>query len=91
MPNNRNAEKAVRQTEKRRLRNRAGRTVLKTVVRKAEESVGTAGVDAADAQKAFRTAIKKIDQAAAKHLIHKNKAARLKSQLAKKAVKAGKK
>ena len=34
---------------------------------------------------AASSAIKKIDQAAAKHLIHKNKAARLKSQLAKKA------
>jgi small subunit ribosomal protein S20 len=86
MPNNRNAEKAVRQTEKRRLRNRAGRTVLKTVIRKAEVSVaGKVEVDATEAQKTFRAAIKKIDQAAAKHLIHKNKAARLKSQLAKKA------
>ena len=92
MPNNRNAEKAVRQTEKRRLRNRANRTALKTVVRKAEESVtSTTAKEPAEVEKTFRAAIKKIDQAAAKHLIHKNKAARLKSQLAKKAAKTEKK
>lgn len=91
MPNNRNAEKAVRQTEKRRLRNRAARTSLKTVIRKAEVSVTGPAGDAEAAQKSFRDAIKKIDQSAAKHLIHKNKAARLKSQLARKAAKAVKK
>ncbi len=80
MPNNRNAEKAVRQTEKRRLRNRASRTALKTVIRKAEE---TATGEAAAAQASFRDAIKKIDQSAAKHLIHANKAARDKSRLTK--------
>ena len=37
----------------------------------------------ADAKTALMTAIKKIDQSAAKHLIHANKAARDKSRLTK--------
>ena len=37
--------------------------------------------DAAAAETAFRLAVKKLDQAAAHHLIHKNVAARTKSRL----------
>lgn len=85
MPNNRNARKAMRQNEKRRLRNRANRTALRTVVTKSR--VASTGTDAAAADSAFRLAAKRLDQAAAKHLIHKNKAARLKSRLAKRLVK----
>jgi len=87
MPNNRNARKAMRQTEKRRLRNRANRTALKTVVAKSRDA--SAGTDAPAAETAFRLAAKRLDQAAAKHLIHKNKASRLKSRLAKRVAKAG--
>ena len=79
MPNNVNAEKAMRQSEKARLRNRAGRTMLRTVIRKVIEAV--AAGDATVTQQAFRFACRRIDQAAAKHLIHANKAARLKSRL----------
>lgn len=79
MPNNRNAEKAVRQNEKRRLRNRAARTSIRTVIKKVHESVS--GSDPAVADQALLTAVKKLDQAASKKFIHKNKAARLKSRL----------
>lgn len=79
MPNNRNAAKAMRQAEKRRLRNRVARTSLRTVVRKVREAAGTN--DPAAAEAAFRTAVKKLDQAASKKFIHRNKAARLKSRL----------
>ncbi|HLJ09628.1 MAG TPA: 30S ribosomal protein S20 [Planctomycetaceae bacterium] len=79
MPNNRNAAKAMRQSEKRRLRNRAARTSLRTVIRKVSEA--TATTDGAAAEAAFRAAVKKLDQAASKKFIHKNKAARLKSRL----------
>lgn len=79
MPNNRNAAKAARQSEKRRLRNRVARTSLRTVVRKAREAVSTGDQTVAEA--ALRTAAKKLDQAASKKFIHKNKAARLKSRL----------
>jgi small subunit ribosomal protein S20 len=79
MPNNRNAAKAMRQSNKRRLRNRAARTSLRTVIRKVDEATATG--DAAAAAAALKAAAKKLDQAAAKKFIHRNKAARLKSRL----------
>lgn len=79
MPNNRNAAKAMRQAEKRRLRNRAARTSLRTVIRKVRDAA--AGSDPGATETAFRTAVKKLDQAASKKFIHRNKAARLKSRL----------
>lgn len=79
MPNNRNAAKAMRQAEKRRLRNRSARTSLRTVIRKVREAA--AGNDPGVAETAFRTAVKRLDQAASKKFIHRNKAARLKSRL----------
>jgi small subunit ribosomal protein S20 len=79
MPNNRNAAKAMRQASKRRLRNRTARTSLRTVIRKAQEA--TQSSDATAAEAAFKTAVKRLDQAASKKFIHRNKAARLKSRL----------
>lgn len=79
MPNNRNAAKAARQNDKRRLRNRIAKTSLRNVVRKTREVV-VAG-DAASAEAALKTAAKKLDQAASKKFIHRNKAARIKSRL----------
>jgi small subunit ribosomal protein S20 len=79
MPNNRNAAKAMRQANKRRLRNRTARTSLRTVIRKVHEASATSDAGAAEA--AFQTAVKKLDQAASKKFIHRNKAARLKSRL----------
>lgn len=81
MPNNQNARKAVRQSEKNRLRNRAARTTLRNVVRKARELA--VAPDAAAADSALRLAAKHLDRAAGKHTIHRNKAARLKSRLSK--------
>ncbi len=79
MPHNRNAKKALRQNEKARLRNRAVRTTLKTLIRKAREAAAGTDVQAADA--AYRLVARRLDQAAMKHYIHKNKASRLKSRL----------
>jgi small subunit ribosomal protein S20 len=79
MPNNRNAAKAMRQANKRRLRNRAARTSMRTVVRKVHEAVEAK--DPAAVEAALKTAAKKLDQAASKKFIHRNKAARLKSRL----------
>ena len=69
----------MRQANKRRLRNRAARTSLRTVIRKVHEARDTNDAGAAEA--AFKTAVKKLDQAASKKFIHRNKAARLKSRL----------
>jgi small subunit ribosomal protein S20 len=79
MPNNRNAAKAMRQANKRRLRNRAARTSLRTVIRKVQDAVTTS--DPTAVESALKTAAKKLDQAASKKFIHRNKAARLKSRL----------
>jgi small subunit ribosomal protein S20 len=65
------------QNEKRRLRNKAVRSELKTRVKSA---VADAATD--EGPEAFRLAVKRIDKAAAKGVIHKNAAARRKSRLA---------
>ena len=56
------------------------RSALRTTIKKFRAAVDTGDREAVDA--AFRQATKKLDQAAAKNLIHKNKAARTKSRLA---------
>ncbi|MBW3542634.1 MAG: 30S ribosomal protein S20 [Planctomycetes bacterium] len=81
MPNTSNAKKALRQNVARRLRNRAQRSALRTVLKKYKTA--TQGEDPQAAESAFRLVTKQLDQAAAKGLIHKNKAARTKSRLSK--------
>ena len=81
MPNNPNAAKAHRQSEKRRMVNRAGRTVLKNLVKRFRTSL-EAPVTAAPSL-TLTEITKRVDQAASKKLIHKNKAARIKSRLTK--------
>ena len=79
MPNSPAAKKALRQSEKRRLHNRSQRSSLRTAIKKVRVAVEEGDLEAAKA--AFQFAVKKLDQAAAKHLIHANKAARTKSRL----------
>lgn len=79
MPNSTSAKKRLRQSLEQRARNRAGRSVLKTQLRKARELVAAGDVAGAEAQ--VRVVAKKFDQAAAKGLIHANAAARTKSRL----------
>jgi small subunit ribosomal protein S20 len=81
MPNTVSAKKRLRQNETRRLRNRAGRSALRTQLRKVREAV--ANKDAEKSETEFRALVKKLDQAAAKHMIHANAAARTKSRLSK--------
>ena len=81
MPNTKNAKKDLRQNQSRRLRNRSTRSSLRTVLKNAR--IAAAGGDPEAAQAAFRLAVKRLDQAAAKNLIHKNKATRTKSRLSK--------
>lgn len=79
MPTTKSAKKRMRQSEERRLRNRAGRSALKTQVRKVRDAVAAKQLD--QAEKEFRLAAKKLDQTAAKGIVHANLAARLKSRL----------
>lgn len=74
MANIKSAIKRNRQNEVRRLRNRSFRSEMRTLVKAAKET-GTSEDTAA--------AIKKIDRAAAKGIIHANKASREKSRLQK--------
>ena len=66
------------QNEKRRLRNKAVRSELGTRTRSAVTSAESGAESAPDA---LRLAIKRLDQAASKGVIHKNTAARRKSRL----------
>ena len=81
MPTTNNAKKALLQSHKHRLLNRSQRAALRTVLKKCRAAAAGDDREAADA--AFRLAVKRLDQAAAKHLIHKNNAARTKSRLSK--------
>jgi small subunit ribosomal protein S20 len=81
MPNNRNAAKADRQARKHRARNRSQMSSLKTLVKKFR--AGLASTEVAATAPSLPEVSKRLDQAGAKRLIHPNKAARLKSRLAK--------
>jgi len=69
--------------EKRRLRNKAVKSELKTFVRSFREAAASG--DAATTQSALRAANRKLDKAVSKGVIHKNQAANRKSALAKQA------
>ncbi len=81
MPNTANAKRSLRKMEVRRERNKSQRSALKTTIKKVRVNAVASKLD--DAKTTLAVAIKKLDQAADKHLIHKNKAARLKSRLTK--------
>lgn len=81
MPNIKSAMKRVKVNKTKTLANKMRKTNLKTVLKQADVAVST---DSADKAEAIKTAIKKVDQAAAHGLMHKKAASRKKSQLAKK-------
>lgn len=86
MPNTDSAKRALRKMERRRAKNRNERSALRTSVKKVRTTAAAAATDGTkvdDAKKVLQLAIKKLDQSAAKHLIHANKAARDKSRLMK--------
>ena len=81
MPNIKSAKKRVKVTAVKTLQNKMFRTQLKTDIKKYQAAV--AAGDTALAQATYKAAVKKIDQAAARGIIHKNAAARKKSQFTK--------
>ena len=81
MPNIKSAKKRVKVIAIKTARNKANRSALKTEIKKANIAIESGE----NTQEAVRAAQKKIDQAVAKGLLHKNTAARKKSALAKKA------
>lgn len=79
MPQTKSAKKRLKQNEKRRAANRAGRSKLRTLIKKVDAAIQEGNPETIKG--AFQTAQKALDQAAAKRLIHANAAARLKSRL----------
>ncbi len=78
MPNIKSAKKRVKTTEVKTLRNKMFRSSMKTIIKKYDVAIENG--DMAQAEAAYKDAVKKIDQAAAKGIIHKNAAAHKKSQ-----------
>lgn len=84
MPNIKSAIKRTRVSERRHIRNRSAKSAVRTFVKTAERSIRTASVSEALTVEAVAKAIKELDSAASKGILHKNNAARRKSRLMKK-------
>ena len=80
MPNIKSAKKRVKVIQTKTMQNKMYRSAMKTDIKKYEAALAAGDMEAAQA--AYRVAVKKVDQAAAKGLIHKNNAAHKKSALA---------
>ncbi|MQA89253.1 MAG: 30S ribosomal protein S20 [Gemmatimonas sp.] len=78
MPNVKSAKKRMRTSKAREQRNKAKRSRLRSAIKSVRESE-----TAETAASSFLDAKSLLDRAASRRLIHPNKAARLKSQLAK--------
>ena len=81
MPNIKSAKKRVIVNKTRAARNKSRNTALKTAIKKAHAA---AEANAPETAVLVKQAIRKVDQAAAKGVYHKNTAANKKSGLAKK-------
>ncbi len=84
MANIKSAIKRNKQNEKRRVKNRVFRGQARTAVKKARVAVESANKE--EAQAKVLDAVKALDKAASKGIIHKNNAARRKSRLMKQLV-----
>jgi len=81
MPNIKSAEKRTQIGKIREARNKANRTRLKTTLKRFDAAV--AGGNREEAASAYKAAVKTVDKAVYKGLVHKNNAARKKSSLTK--------
>lgn len=82
MPNNKQANKRLRQDEVRRQRNKAVKSNMRSAVKKVVQAESTD-----EAQAVIPEAMKRIDKAAKKNVIHQNTAARMKSRITRAAAK----
>lgn len=79
MPNTASAKKRMRQDSVRRLRNRATKSGLRNQLRKVREAIKANNLE--ESETAFKSLVKKLDQAAGNGVIHANAAARTKSRV----------
>ena len=82
MANIKSAKKRILVSNAKALRNRMLKTQLKTVIKKYDLAVASG--DKVAASEAYRLAVKKVDQAVAHGILHKNNAAHKKSAFTKK-------
>ncbi|MBU5451185.1 30S ribosomal protein S20 [Acetivibrio sp. MSJd-27] len=80
MPNIKSAKKRVKVIKTKTLQNQMIKSNLKTVIKKFEAAVSENNKESA--AEAFNLVVKKIDQATAKGILHKNTASRKKARLA---------
>lgn len=80
MPNIKSAKKRVPVSKVNNERNKMAKSALKTTLKKFEAAVAEGNKEQADS--AYTAAVKSIDQAVKKGIIHKNNAARKKSSIA---------
>lgn len=76
------AKKRVRQNAKRKVINRARKSVVKGQIKAVNEAITGGNKKAAIEQ--YKSVVKTLDKVAATKTIHKNRAARLKSRMARK-------
>jgi len=79
MPKLRTSKKSFIQSEKKRIRNQAVRSRMRTYIKKVRLAIETGDVESAE--NALRVAYSEIDIARRKGVIHKNQASRRKSRL----------
>ena len=79
MPNIKSAKKRVLVSQTKAMQNKAAKSALKTEIKKFEAAVAEGNRSEADI--AYKVAVKAVDKAAAKGLLHKNNAANKKSSL----------
>ena len=79
MPNIKSAKKRVKVIETKTLQNKMHRSALKTEMKKYDAALASG--DMAAAQAAYKEAVKKVDKAVNKGILHKNNAAHQKSRL----------
>jgi small subunit ribosomal protein S20 len=82
LSDNKSAEKQARASEKRRLRNKSVRSLVKTEITKTQKLIQAGDLE--PAKEATVAATSALDKAAQKGVIHPNSAARRKSRLSKK-------
>ena len=77
MPNIKSAKKRVKVSQAKALRNQIFRTQMRTIIKKYDAALASGDQELAAA--AYKAAVKKIDQAVAHAILHKNNAAHKKS------------
>jgi len=82
LANIKSAKKRIKVIEAKTLQNKMFKTQLKTDIKKFEAAVASG--DKAAATEAYKVAVKKVDQAVAHNILHKNTAAHKKSKFTKK-------